>query len=357
MKQSAGKRIVILLPNWVGDVVMATPTLRAIREHFPDSFIGLVLRPTGAEVLEGSGWADEMFIKPVGKEKKSVGDFLTLSHSLRRARFDTAILLTNSFRAALLAKLAKIRRRIGYDRDGRMLLLTDYLIPAKKKGKFLPVSMRDYYLAIAKYVGCEIGNIDPELVATESDNRSLDGLLAQLGVEAGKPIVVLCPGAAFGPTKCWAPERFAAVADRLTADFDAQPVISCGPREFEIGQRVSQSAARRVFLPTPEQLPLGTLKALVARSGLVVTNDTGPRHFAISFGVPVVTIFGPTDPAWTETNYPLERKILVPVDCGPCMKRRCTEDHRCMTDITSDTVARAAAELLTARIAESETAV
>ncbi len=99
-------------------------------------------------------------------------------------------------------------------------------------------------------------------------------------------------------------------------------------------------------------LPLRQLKALVRRSDLLVTNDTGPRHFACAFNVPVVTIFGSTDPRWTETDYALERKIIVPVDCGPCMKRTCPLDHRCMMRVTAEMVLGAALELLRQRLGE-----
>jgi len=140
------------------------------------------------------------------------------------------------------------------------------------------------------------------------------------------------------------------VANRLVTEVGAQIVVPCAPNEREILQVIRHEMNHpAVFLDDPI-LPLSHLKVLIRRADLLLTNDTGPRHFACAFGTPVVAIFGPTDPAWTETGYPLERKVSVPVDCGPCMKRRCATDHRCMTRITVDQVFTACTELLGDRV-------
>jgi heptosyltransferase-2 len=265
---------------------------------------------------------------------------------LRGRDFDLAVLMTNSFRSALLAMMIKAKRRVGYDRDGRGLLLTDRLVAHRVKGKFVPMSMARYYGALADYLGGKPDYGKIELFTEPADEEAIDHLFDLHGVRGDRPIVVVNSGAAFGSAKCWPPERFGQVADALVARFGARVIVPCGPKELEIVQAIRHEMTQpAVFLDDPI-LPLRHLKALIRRADLLVTNDTGPRHFAIAFGRPVATIFGPTDPAWSETNYPLERKLVVPVDCGPCMKRRCATDHRCMTRITVQDVVGACAELL-----------
>jgi heptosyltransferase-2 len=350
-RQSTPERLLVVLPNWVGDLVLATPALRAIRTQFPAAYIAALVKPLYREILSGGDWTDEVLVWPVGRTRpRRRRGFLGLAQELREKQFDTAILLTNSFRSALLARLAGIRRRIGYDRDGRGLLLTDKLLPDKSNGKYVPVPMVRYYNAIARYLGARDLPACLELFTTPEEETAVQSLLDRHGVRSGQPIVVVNPGASFGAAKCWLPERFAEVTDALIDTYDAAVFISCGPKDRDVAHAVSSSMRREATVLDQPVLSLGPLKALVRRSALVVTNDTGPRHFGIAFGVPVVTLFGSTDPQWTQTDYALERQVMVKVHCGPCMKRVCPTDHRCMTRITALMVLEAARSLLADRI-------
>ncbi|MBN1344101.1 MAG: glycosyltransferase family 9 protein [Phycisphaerae bacterium] len=326
---------------------MATPALRALRRTFADARISLMMKPYVRDIVAGGNWADEIVFWRGGKSRRDrQRSFLGQVGELRRRKFDLAVLLTNSFRSALLATLIKAERRVGYDRDGRGMLLTDRLVAHRVNGKFVPVSMLRYYGALVDYLGCRPDCAKIELFTEPADEEAVDRLYAQHRINPDRPVIVVNSGAAFGSAKCWPPERFAAVADRLVEEFDAQIVVPCGPKELEIIQAIRHEMRHAaVFLDDPI-IPLRHLKALVRRADLLLTNDTGPRHFACAFGKPLVTVFGPTDPAWTETDYALERKLIAPVDCGPCMKRRCATDHRCMTRVTTDAVFAACAELL-----------
>jgi len=339
---AAGKpsRILIVLPNWVGDLVLATPALRALRGHYADQHITFLLKSHLAPVLSGGDWMNQMMFWP-GRDlsrPQRRRSFLGLAAELREQQYDMAILLANSFRSALLARLAGIKRRVGYDRDGRGLLLTDKLLPEKADGEFLPVPMIRYYNATARYLGCRECPELPELFTTAEEESAVDRTLASAGIDPGRPIVVINPGASFGPAKCWLPERFAAVADRLAEQRRAAVMISCGPKEIEVAQAVKSHMRQPATVLDNPVMPLGPSKALIRRAALLVTNDTGPRHFANAFGTPVVTVFGPTDPQWTATPAAMERTLMVPVDCGPCMKRKCPLDHRCMTRISAEMV-------------------
>jgi heptosyltransferase II len=347
-------RILIVLPNWVGDLVLSTPALKALRERFPESHVAFLLRSHLADILAGSRWADEVLRWPASSKgqsrpKRRQG-FLGFAAELRDRHYDWAVLFSNSFRAALLARLAGIRCRIGYDRDGRGLLLTDKLLPERYNGKYVPVPMTRYYIAMARYLGCRACSSQPELFTTPEEDSAVNKVIATAGVSPAQPLVVLNPGSSFGPAKRWLPERFAEVGDRLAAEHGAAVFISCGPKETKTAWEVSGYMRQPATVLADPVMPLGPSKALIRRASLLVTNDTGPRHFANAFGTPVVTVFGPTDQQWTATDSPNERAIQVPVHCGPCMKRKCPLDHCCMTRLTSDMVLEAARELLARRV-------
>ncbi len=340
------KNLLVVLPNWVGDVALATPALRAIREHYPHAHIGYLMRPYVREVLEPCSWCNEVFFWSGSKNKaKQQHDFLRLASGLRKRKFEVALLLSNSFRAALLAKLAGIKIRVGYTRDGRSLLLTVKMMPDRIDGKYIAVPMVHYYGALARYMGCTVDENRLELPVREGDRQLVDELLAREGIGADEKFIAINPGAAYGSAKCWLPERFAEVADGLRQRTGMRSVVVYGPGEQEIANKIVQCAGGAAVVP-PEMVPLGLLKGLVQRCELLVTNDTGPRHFGKAFGKPVVTIFGSTDPRWTEMVYPQERKVRVEVPCGPCMLKRCPRDHRCMQLVTAEAVCGAAAEVM-----------
>jgi heptosyltransferase-2 len=331
----------------VGDVALATPSLRAIREHYPDAHIGYLMRPYVKEVLEPGGWCDEVFYWPASKNKaKRQHDFLRLAKEIRQRQFEVAVLMSNAFRAALLARLAGIKVRIGYSRDGRGPLLTVKMLPDRINGKYAPVSMVRYYGALARYLGCCVEEDRLELAVCEEDAKAADCLLEKQGIGPDERFIAINPGAAFGSAKCWPAERFAEVANGLHKQTGLRSVVLYGPGEQQIAAKIEQCASREAVTVPPQMVPLGVLKGILRRCAVLVTNDTGPRHFAKAFGRPVVTVFGSTDPRWTETVYPAERKVRVPVPCGPCMLKRCPLDHRCMQLVTAEMVCGAVKEVL-----------
>jgi len=346
------QRILIVLPSPLGDLVMATPALRAWRTRFADASITCLTRPALSGLVERGGWADEVLTwEPKRRAQRRQGP-IALAGRLRRRRFDWAVLLTNSFRSALLARLAGVPRRIGYDRQGRGLLLTDRLPIERCKGRIAVTRMVDYYGQLAEHLGCDPPGDRLELVCDPQDDRAIERRLAGLGiaVASGKRLVVLSPGAAFGASKLWPPERFAAAADRLIESHGAAVVVACAPGEERIARHIGQRAAQPVYVLDDPATTVGQFCSLVRRCDLLINNDAGARHIAKAFGVPIVTIFGPTHPGWTDTDYPLERRISVPVDCGPCQKKVCPlkppRELQCLTGVTVEMVTNAAAELL-----------
>jgi hypothetical protein len=166
---------------------------------------------------------------------------------------------------------------------------------------------------------------------------------------ANGPIVLLVPGGAFGPSKCWPNIRFAQTADWLITNYKATVIISVAPdpAERRIAGEICAASGHELINLGEKPLSIGELKALFSASDLVVSNDTGPRHIAIALGRKVVTLFGPNDPAWTDTKYENEIQIIGNVSCAPCRKATCKESqHLCMQAITVETVCDAAKQLL-----------
>src|SRR5687768_1889396 len=233
------KRILVVQPSWVGDAVMATPTLRALRELYPDAHISYLLRRYVKPVYCGMPWADKLITYRTGKTRAKAGKGpFDLAARLRAGKFDLAILLPNSFKSALICKMAGIDRVIGYERDGRGFLLTDKLLPVKDKGKFIPSPIVKYYLGLANYLGSPAKDLRMELFVTEGEKREAGELLARCGLEAdidrpashGKPpMVVLNPGAQYGAAKLWRAEYFAEIADKFIDDLGAHVLISAAP--------------------------------------------------------------------------------------------------------------------------------
>lgn len=301
------------------------------------------------ELLRGGSWMDQCVAwPPRARGKLWHREYREVVRTLKAERFDAALLLLNSFRAALVAWQAGARRRIGYDRDGRGWLLTDRMpVKNRVKGGYQPLPLVEYLADLAEAVGCPRPDDRLELHTTPDCDAAVEARLHRHDVHRRRPLVLICPGAKFGMSKVWLPERFAAVADRLVETHGATILISPGPGEEPLaGAIVAAMQHPAVNLQSPI-LNLGELKSLMNRCDLLLGNDTGPRHLARALNVPIVTIFGPTFARWTATSYAAERILQIPVDCGPCHKQECPYGHlKCMTGVTVDMVFSACHQLL-----------
>ncbi len=338
----------IFLPNWIGDAVMATPMLCALRTHFgPEARLVGIMRPYVADVLEGTSWLDEhLFYDPRSNNPALRG--WPVIRALRKQRFDTVVLLTNSLRTGILAWASGASERIGYVRNLRGPLLTRKLYPAKLQGRLAPTPVLDYYLELAYALGCPIEPPRLELATTDDDEQRADQAWSKLRLPGGQQVVTLNSGGAFGAAKLWPCGYFAMLARRIATELDRSVLVVCGPERARAAQQIVRGAAHpRVVSLADEPLGIGLSKACVRRSRLLVTTDSGPRHFAAAFNVPVITLFGPTHVGWSENHF--ERAVHLQLDlaCVPCQQRTCPlQHHRCMRDLSVDQVYAAVVEQL-----------
>jgi len=341
------KRIALFLPNWVGDVVMATPAIRAARDAFPAADLVAVCKPYVADVLAGAPWFAEVI--PSDKRGPRNQRLLAVSRKLRAGGADAAVLFSNSFRTALLARLGGCKRVVGFARYGRSLLLTDRLHhQIDARGRFVPTPAIDDYNRLAVVFGTPDPGHRMELFTTLADERSADAVWDRFGLARYSRVVALNPGAAFGAAKHWPVAHFAQLTRMLTSRLGCAALVLCGPTEREMARRIAEdSRSPHAFALNDTPLSLGLTKAVVRRADLLATTDSGPRHFAAAFGTPVVTLFGPTHIGWTETYFEKAIHIQKEVPCGPCQQRVCPlGHHRCMKELTPDEVFAAAHRLL-----------
>ncbi|MEH6515407.1 MAG: lipopolysaccharide heptosyltransferase II [Halioglobus sp.] len=342
-------RILLVMPTWVGDFVMATPFVAALFKRFPQAEITLLMNRHLYGVLDGSPWVSSCLFWPSRKNTpEAKAEYKALLVQMRSASFDLAVMLPNSLRSAWVCWRGGASRRLGFNRDGRRLLLTDALpVPNREGKKYRPMPLVDYYAVIAAALGAQHPGDGLSLFTTVGDDQLVSQRLQDEGVDPGKPLVVLCPGANFGASKCWEPQRFAAVADRLVADSGVAIAISPGPGEEPLARAIADAMSSPAALLEAPCLTLAELKSLIKRASLLLGNDTGPRHFGRAFDIPRVTVFGPTEARWTDTSHGKETIVRVEVPCGPCHKKVCPlEEQICMTRVTVEDVTRACQQQL-----------
>ena len=353
-------KLALFLPNWLGDLVMATPALRAVRQHFgPDAHIVGIMRPKLTELLAGTGWLDEQWcFDPRGAERQ--WRRWALIRRMRQERFDMVLLFTNSLDTALVAWLGGAQERIGYVRYGRSPLLTGRLYPRRINGRIAPAPMVESYLGLAEAVGCsaerETGSQSAtaslsrrlELATTQAEEGLGERIWRDLGLRTDGRVVALNCSGAYGAAKRWPLEHCGTLARRIVAELDHDVLVLCGPGEAPVAREIVEHArSPRVFSLADQPLGLATTKTCLRRSRLLVSTDSGPRHVAAAFDKPVVTLLGPTLPVWIDNPSVRGPFVRLDLDCLGCAKRVCPlGHHRCMKDLSPEIVLEAVAKVL-----------
>ena len=330
------KSLVVRCPNWVGDVVMATPILECLRLNFPDIVLTACIRPYARGIIEDNPWLDHI----VDCDDKSFGGLRKIRRELRPLRPDAGLLLTNTTHSLLTFKFAGIKRNFGYRRNLRKYFLSAGPQPQMRDGKVVPMPMQDYYLQLCRFLGLQLpANPKPALFV--SDKVRLEGLrrLSNYGISPEEPVIGLNPGASFGSSKCWPTESFARLAEMLQEKYHCKLLLLAGPGEADIAHRIVSASKARIINTAKDHIDLALLKPLIKRCNLLITNDTGPRHYAVAFDIPHIVLMGPTNPLYTASNLELASVLRRDLPCMPCHKKVCPLGHHaCMTEITPEIV-------------------
>lgn len=322
------ERMLIVMPSWVGDCVMATPFLAAVRTipAFQNTHITAYLRPGLDDLLTGQPEIDDMI---PGRPAGLLGPW-SEGRRLAANPFDAAVLLPNSWRLAFTTWLARVPQRIGYGRDGRSWMLTDQVGCPVSGGWKQPFPAVKYYLNLATYLGATPTHDAPtmHLACTPEQVSQAAAIFKAEQIGEDEPVALLNPGGN-NPAKRWPADRFAALAAWLATVHGMRIIVNGSPREADLVESICVEArsligSDRPIIALPAHRPsLGTVKAVCGRVSLVVTNDTGTRHIAAAIGMAgttnpaksldkppaLVTLFGPTDPAWTTLDYPWEIEL------------------------------------------------
>lgn len=324
-------KIVIRVPNWIGDSVLALSAIESLSENLPAAHIWVA----------ANEWVKGLFM-PYDRIKgiiqlpdtSTVKSLKNSAKKIKELHFDAGILFTNSFASALIFFLARIPQRWGYSRDGRGFLLTKRVSPGKLKNSCHQV---DYYMGLISGLGYKIHS--PRLsfpLAPEEQKEAREKLLSY-GVDIKLPVALLNPGASYGPAKRWPVEKFAALGRLLQERSKATVLITGSGRERELAESISSHMAKKP-ISLSGQTSLRGLAGLISQSSLFVTNDSGPMHLANALKIPVVAVFGPTDPSITGPYQEPSAVIKKDVPCWPCTYRECPFDHRCMMNISPEEV-------------------
>ncbi len=323
-------KIVVRVPNWIGDSVMCLPAIYSVSKNFPDAQIWVAAR----------NWVKDIFSHidfitgtvPLLKETSFHNTYKNICE-IKKRKFDLGLLFTNSFSSALLFYLARISKRWGYAREGRSFLLSK------------AISLRDkslqhqiyYYLDLLKAVGLQVEKPNVFLSLTSEEREWAEETLRQLNIPANSLIIGLNPGSFYGSAKRWPEEYFASLANKFITELNAKLLLFGSKNEVPIAKKLLSLTNRPIF-NFVGKTSLRQLIALISKCSLFVTNDSGPMHIANALRIPVVAIFGPTNPERTGPFHHPYRIIQKKVTCFPCKYRDCPLDHKCMRIISVNEV-------------------
>jgi heptosyltransferase II len=354
LERERTNRVVVRGTNWVGDAVMTVPALRELRRFLPQAHITLATRGFAKGIFEGADFLDDLLIYDGPAHQRS--GVLEQAREWKRRGFDLAILFQNAFEAALTAFMARVPFRVGYATELRGVLLSKaFPLPAWRSSR----QESFYYLNVIAELDrlmngtSEILEHEPVFNLKVSDERQREAfeILKAHGVRDGRPLIALCPGSINSRAKRWPAERYAALADRLIGQMDAQVLLVGSSHELTVSVDVCRQMQHEpIVLTGKTDLPQAL--SILSVVNLLVTNDTGPAHIAAALGRPTLVIFGPTNPLTTRPFSSVAEIVRHPPDCAPCMLRDCPIDHRCMTAITPDEVFDRVSAMLGRRFAE-----
>ncbi len=328
------KKIIVRMPNWIGDAVMATPVLADLAAFYPQAHLTAMCQGAVGELLKEDPRIDELFIF----KRLSIWDrrdaHRNLILPLKRGLYDLGVLLPNSFSSAWIFWRGNVKNRLGYCGHYRRYLLNKALPFSKNIESQHQV---DTYKELLSPLGIPYSSTRPELFLSEKEIQEAKQLLFDLKFEQDAVIIGINPGAAFGSAKCWLPDRFEQLTHRLLK----HPKV----RILYFGDAQGSALVKSICANMPSVVAdlsgktnLRQLMALIKLCAFFITNDSGPMHMASALGIPLVALFGSTNDVRT-SPYNGGTVIHKHVSCSPCYLRKCPYTHfRCMKEISVDEV-------------------
>jgi heptosyltransferase-2 len=335
------QRILVKEVNWLGDLVMSLPALRAVRRAFPEARLSVLVKDELASFFDGARWLDEVIPYRLGRSLRGLADRRYVVAEIRARRFDVAILFPRSFESAFWAALARVPRRVGFTADGRGLMLT-HKTP-RPAALFRGHQLNDYLYLLRHTLGIEG---DPAAIVPDvhdAHRAAMREWLADSRRSSG-PLIALAVAAAYGPAKEWPAARYSALVDRLAERHGAECVLVGSPAERARCEMVA-AGSRSGALIAAGQTSVGQAVALLALCSGFAGNDSGAMHVAAALGIPTVGIFASTNPLRTGPVGPRARALYHPIACSPCLERTCRFGHYdCLRQVSVDEVESALVE-------------
>jgi heptosyltransferase-2 len=329
---SARERILVRLPNWLGDALLARPLLHAVRRGRPGAEITGVGPAPLLDLLAGDAILDRAMAWPADRHGRA-----SVLEAVRRPAPGWALVLPPSFSSAWFAWRSGARVRVGYRHEGRSALLTHALTrPARGE-----LHLSREYLRLGAVIGAREASVPSLPVSVAGDEKARR--LLEAGAGSGRRYVILAPGARYGPAKQWPPERFAELGRALAAR-DLRVLVCGGAAERPVCDALARAVGGDA-LPLGGRTDLPTQAALCARAAVVVSNDSGLAHLAGAVGAATIALFGSTSSAWTAPLGAWVRIVQHAPVCSPCFRRTCAIGYRCLNAIAVEEVRRACAEL------------
>jgi heptosyltransferase-2 len=338
----APQRVLVKEVNWLGDLVMSLPALKAVRRGFAGARLSVLIKAELASFFDGAEWIDEVIPYRVGRSLGGLADRRHVVAEIRSRRFDLAIVFPRSFESAFWTALARVPRRVGFAADGRGLMLTHKSI--RPAALLRSHQVYDYLYLLRNTLAIEGDRTDIAPDIHPGHRAAMrEWLVAQRRRQG--PLLALAVAAAYGPAKEWPVARYAALVDRLAERHDADCVLVGAPSERSRCQMVA-SASRRGALIAAGETSIGQLVALLSLCDGFAGNDSGAMHVAAALGLPTVGIFASTNPQRTGPLGPRARALYHRIECSPCLERTCRFGHyRCLQQVTADEVEEALIEL------------
>jgi lipopolysaccharide heptosyltransferase II len=338
------QRILIVRTDRIGDVLLSTPVIKALRDTYHNAYIAMMVSPYAKDIVEGNPYLDEVIIYDKDAKHKSWGRTIKFSCNLKKRRFDLAIILHPTNRVHLITFFAAIPRRIGYARK-LGFLLTDRIKHTKQLGE---KHESEYNLDLLRYLGIQTRDKNLFMPIKQESEKWVEDLFRQEGINKDDRLLAIHPGASC-PSKIWPNERFAEVANRLIEKYGFKVLVASGPKDITLAQNVIKNM-HYLAINLAGKTSISQLASLFKRCQLFISNDSGPVHIASAVGIPVISIFGRSEKGLSPKRWGpqgiKDRILHKEVGCIECLAHNCVKGFACLKAITVEDVLSAADSIL-----------